>query len=365
MRLLVLLLVSALAVAAQELDDRTMVALEAIKRLENTNLESNPALQKALERLLEKTKGTSHYVDLVRKFNLKDKSAELLEIVLTSKSPETRVEALRAIFSSGDLSPLQKVIESGNSTNAAAIVNVLGDSRERKAVEMLMLLITSTNQPVTLRKSALKGLVTTQPGAAELLKAAEDGKLAADLRLQAAVDLSNVRWGQTKERAASILPPPQSKGSEALPPTSELAKRTGDARKGEILYFKEEVACSTCHVVRGKGTDIGPNLSEIGSKLGKDAIIESILDPNAGVSFGFEAHSIELKNGDELYGLKISETENEISIKDLRGIVTRAKKSDIAKHQQLKSSIMPAGLQATLTTQEFVDLVEFLASLKK
>ena len=33
--------------------------------------------------------------------------------------------------------------------------------------------------------------------------------------------------------------------------------------------------------------------------------------------------------------------------------------------EQAKLSLMPAGLQMTMTTQEFVDLIEFLASLKK
>lgn len=365
MRFLLLLFLSVSSLAAQELDDRTLIALEAIKRLENTNLESNPALQKALDRLLDKTKGTSHYVDLVRKFNLKDKSPALLEIALASNSPETRVEAVRTILDSGDSQVLAKVIASGDTNKSAALISVIGDSRERKALPLLLPLVISTNQPASLRKSALKGLINTQPGAAEVLNLAEQGNLASDLRLQAAIDLNNVRWGDIKTRAATILPPPQNKGSSALPPTSELVKMKGNPKTGELLYFKVEVACSTCHVVRGKGTEIGPNLSEIGSKLGKDAIIDAILDPNAGVSFGFEAHSIELKNGDELYGLKVSETETDISIKDLRGLVTRAKKSDIAKHQQLKNSIMPAGLQASMTTQEFVDLVEFLASLKK
>jgi hypothetical protein len=45
--------------------------------------------------------------------------------------------------------------------------------------------------------------------------------------------------------------------------------------------------------------------------------------------------------------------------------VTRYKKNDIAKRQQMKLSIMPAGLQQTMTAQELVDLVEYLIILKK
>jgi len=83
------------------------------------------------------------------------------------------------------------------------------------------------------------------------------------------------------------------------------------------------------------------------------------------VSFGFEAWNITLKNGDELYGLLASETPDELAVKAVGGIVTRVRKSEIASRQQSRLSIMPAGLQQGLTPQELVDLVEYLASLKK
>jgi len=94
-------------------------------------------------------------------------------------------------------------------------------------------------------------------------------------------------------------------------------------------------------------------------------LIESILDPNAGISLGYESYSLELKSGDEAYGLLASDSADEVAIKDLKGIVTRYKKSEIASRRQMKTSIMPTGLQQGTTTQEFVDLVEFLSSLKK
>ena len=110
---------------------------------------------------------------------------------------------------------------------------------------------------------------------------------------------------------------------------------------------------------------MGPQLSEIGTKLGKDALYQSILDPSSGISFGFEAWNIQLKNDDELFGLITSETGDELTVKTQAGVITKVKKSEIAKRQKLSSSLMPVGLQLTMSTQELVDLVEYLASLKK
>jgi putative heme-binding domain-containing protein len=139
----------------------------------------------------------------------------------------------------------------------------------------------------------------------------------------------------------------------------------GDPGPGREVFQRELTQCSACHRVRGEGREIGPDLSEIGTKLGKDALFESILDPSAGVSFGYEAYELELKSGDEAFGLVVSETPEEVAVKDTQGIVTRYPKSDVVSRRQMKLSIMPAGLQMTMTTQELVDLVAYLASLKK
>ena len=64
-------------------------------------------------------------------------------------------------------------------------------------------------------------------------------------------------------------------------------------------------------------------------------------------------------------GYNGDDTAEEIAIKDTNGIVTRYKRAEITAMQQMKISIMPAGLQMTMTTQELVDLVEYLAGLKK
>ena len=100
------------------------------------------------------------------------------------------------------------------------------------------------------------------------------------------------------------------------------------------------------------------------TKLGKDALYESIIDPSAGISFDYEAWQVNLKNGDEAFGLIISETADEITVKTQTGIVTSYKKIDIESRQKMTMSIMPAGLQQAMPVSDLVDLVEYLASLR-
>ena len=59
------------------------------------------------------------------------------------------------------------------------------------------------------------------------------------------------------------------------------------------------------------------------------------------------------------------ETADELAIKNNAGVVTRYKKADIKLRQQMKLSIMPAGLVQAMSPDDLVDLIEYLGSLKK
>ena len=162
-----------------------------------------------------------------------------------------------------------------------------------------------------------------------------------------------------------MLPLPFGLNAKPLPPVSVLAKRRGDVKRGEEVFFRAAVLCARCHQVNGKGIEVGPALSEIVDKLPRSELYESILDPSLGISFGYEAWTVVLKNGQEAFGVIVSDAAEELSIKQITGVVARFKKSEIRLRQQSSLSIMPAGLQAAMSEQDLVDLVEYLASLKK
>jgi putative heme-binding domain-containing protein len=216
------------------------------------------------------------------------------------------------------------------------------------------------------QKSAALALTQSQEGAVRLLAAQKDGTLSTPLAAVVGPALRSARWPEV--RAAALVAFPATSSATApgeLPPVAELLQMTGDPQKGLAIFRRPEVACSTCHQVNGEGVDFGPKLSEIGSKLGKDALIASILEPSAGISFGFEAWRVELKNGDEVFGLIVSDAEDEVEVKQQGGQSQRVKKADIATREKQTLSIMPAGLHQSLTAQEFVDLIAYLSSLKK
>ena len=163
-----------------------------------------------------------------------------------------------------------------------------------------------------------------------------------------------------REEAAKYIKLPSSKDGNSLPDVSVLESKIGNINHGKEIFA---TMCSTCHQVNGQGTDFGPGLSEIGDKLSKKAMYRSILYPDQGISFGYEGYSFKLKDGSEPFGMISSETESEIELKYISNKQV-INKSDVVSREQISNSLMPSNLQAGMSEQDLVDLVEYLMSLK-
>ena len=55
--------------------------------------------------------------------------------------------------------------------------------------------------------------------------------------------------------------------------------------------------CSVCHMAGTEGKDFGPKLTEIGSKYAKEGLLNAIVHPSEGISFGYEGWEIKMKDG--------------------------------------------------------------------
>jgi putative heme-binding domain-containing protein len=346
----------ALTLSASVFAQADSVAIEALSRLKGMDLEANPALKGAVLKVLEKTKGTPQFVEIVRDFNLKGQAKELVEFASKNPTNSTAVEGLRLAFKEAGASAMQPL--------SLGLVEAMGNSADKEFVAVIAPIVEDTNQSAELRKAAVKALAQSEEGATRLLNLAKEEKLDSSLKFTATAALHTSPWPKIKAEAAQVLPLPQT-NTAPLPPVTELVKRKGDPANGAKVFRKPEVNCIGCHQVNNEGIDFGPALSEIGTKLAREAIYESILDPSSGISFGFEGWQLELKDGDEVAGIIASESADEIVLKSQTGISTKYKKSDVAKRTKSGLSLMPAGLQQALSQQDLVDIVEYLSTLKK
>ena len=216
-----------------------------------------------------------------------------------------------------------------------------------------------------MRKEALKGLANFETGARQILAWAKEGKLPQNAKFTASLVLSTVRWPDIKAESAKVFPRPPGANAKPLPPVAELVKRKGNMANGAKVFLRETAACARCHKVGPIGQEVGPALTEIGDKLPKEELYEAIIDPSAGISFGYEAWLVTMKDGNSAFGIIQSETDSELEMKGPTGAVTRHAKAGIKSRQQQPLSLMPPGLHLTIKEEELVDLIEYLASLKK
>jgi putative heme-binding domain-containing protein len=141
----------------------------------------------------------------------------------------------------------------------------------------------------------------------------------------------------------------------------DISRGRGNASNGHAIYSR---MCAACHKVGPEGTEYGPDLGDIGTRLKRPEIAESILEPNAKIAKGFETTNLTAGDGHALTGFIIAETKTTLSVRLGPGVVQEMKKSDIKKREPIRQSSMPDGLSGTMAPQEFLDLVEFLAAQK-
>jgi putative membrane-bound dehydrogenase-like protein len=336
------------------------VSREALARLKGNK---SPEIAKALTDALSKAKGTAAFVELVADFGSPGQGQALLDTALAIGSDPAAVEAMKMVLNEPDW---EKTITAAlDGPKSEAVLNLLGATANAKGMGRLNSIVHNAQQKPELRKAAVQALARTQAGAESLVKTAKEGKLAEDLKPVAASALRLVQYASLKNDIDQLFPAPAAMGGKALPPISELVKLKGDAAKGRAVFERVESSCITCHRVDDKGADFGPALSEIGTKLPKEALFDSIINPNAGLSMGFETTQLALKGGGIGMGIVRSETNDDLVLALPGGVSQKFAKNTITKRDKLTISMMPSGLNQALTQEDLVNLVEYLSTLKK
>ncbi len=209
-----------------------------------------------------------------------------------------------------------------------------------------------------IRGAVLDQVLKREPWTVDLLDRIDHGEIArVDIDAQHRERLLKHRSEQVKGMAARILAAnsdsDRQKIIEQFRPALSLA---GEASRGKEIFTR---LCTPCHRLEGNGKELGPNLVSVRGHP-REKLLTSIVDPSREVEPRYLAYNSVLANGEELYGLIVSEGGNGVSIKMADGTTKEILRTEIASLRSTKNSLMPEGLEVGLKQQEMADLIEYL-----
>jgi putative membrane-bound dehydrogenase-like protein len=142
-----------------------------------------------------------------------------------------------------------------------------------------------------------------------------------------------------------------------------IDKMRGEMHTGSASFERGrkvfEMQCAKCHNFEGKGASVGPQLD--GAARDIEYLLANILDPNRVIGQPYLLRLVELKDGRIESGLLHMEDDNTITLKvENDQLKTIAKKDIEGKVRVLDKSMMPEGLSAAMSVQDFRDLVKYV-----
>jgi len=150
-------------------------------------------------------------------------------------------------------------------------------------------------------------------------------------------------------------------GTDKMYSVSSIAKLVGDAKAGNTIFINN---CSSCHMVELKGNRIGPELTQIGKKFDKIALLDAMVNPSASIVFGYESWLVNTKDGESVFGFLISENKQSIVIKDISGVQHVIAQNKISSKKKQEKSLMPEPSTTGLTEKNLADIAAYLLLIK-
>ena len=146
---------------------------------------------------------------------------------------------------------------------------------------------------------------------------------------------------------------------------ADILRLSGDVKIGRQLFFEQAgLQCRSCHRIGGQGQSVGPDLDQIGTRLSRSKILESILEPSKTIETKYLQYLCETTEGQILSGVVVEKTDRAVSLKEANGKIRVIAGDQIESLAAQAKSMMPELLARDLTAQQLADLLDYLSQLK-
>jgi cytochrome c oxidase cbb3-type subunit III len=139
------------------------------------------------------------------------------------------------------------------------------------------------------------------------------------------------------------------------------ASPTGDAANGERIFNAQ---CSSCHRVNGRGGQLGPDLSRIGSARARAGLLSKLRGSSDVIRPGYEPVTLLTREGQKIRGVKKNEDEFSIQIMDTQERLHGYLKANLIALTVDEQSLMPVYGPDRLIARDVDDLLQYLTTLR-
>lgn len=161
-------------------------------------------------------------------------------------------------------------------------------------------------------------------------------------------------WAKLESESADSL------AAAAAAPPEEL--KGGDWLRGRQVFFGNEAGCYKCHQVRGQGSDLGPDLSNLIHR-DYESVLRDIREPSGALNPDYVASTVAMKDGRVFHGIMRragTESEQFVVRGDYEGERATLNRADVKKITPSPLSIMPTGVVEGIGPEKTRDLLTFL-----
>lgn len=202
-------------------------------------------------------------------------------------------------------------------------------------------------------------ILAKAPSSKAFLEAIRDGRVPlADAPANLVENLRRHADASVQALAAEVLPPVV-KRSDVVAAYQPALSLKGDPEKGHQVFMKVCFACHKSH--EGEGIALGPPVASFAAG-GAETLLGNILDPNREVAPQYQAYTFEFREGPPATGIILTENASEVTLRLPGGLDRTFPRSEIAGMSGLGQSLMPEGLEASITIEEMADLLAYLTN---
>jgi putative membrane-bound dehydrogenase-like protein len=184
-------------------------------------------------------------------------------------------------------------------------------------------------------------------------------------RMELGGNTDDGRRGGKGNYIVAVAPLPlASQESKATTDAAMAMVDRGDRERGKLLFQHSlGASCAKCHRVDRSANGFGPNLSDIGLRSNARHIVQSIVEPNAVITEGFNQLTVITDEGQVYSGVLLEESGLSLSLGQSNGERVDIPKKSIEARNKSSVSAMP-DMSELLSPQHVADLTAYLLTLR-